>query len=75
MVFDRFFDDRREWLYDQNLDALRLIRSTTAYRLELSAATTLADGQAVELRTDIGPMKASTARQYGAVVTEARLAE
>jgi alginate production protein len=38
------FDDRREWLYDQNLDALRLIRSTTAYRLELSAATTLSDG-------------------------------
>jgi len=38
------FDDKREWLYDQNLDAVRLIRSSPAYRLELSAATTLSDG-------------------------------
>lgn len=38
------FEDKREWLYDQNLDAVRLIRSTPGYRLELSAATTLSDG-------------------------------
>jgi predicted Zn-dependent protease len=34
---------------------------------------TLSAGQAVQLRTDIGPMSAKTARGYGAVVTEARL--
>ncbi len=38
------FDDRREWLYDQNLDAARLIWRGEAARLELSASTRLADG-------------------------------
>lgn len=38
------FEDKREWLYDQNLDAVRLVRSTPDYRLELAAATTLSDG-------------------------------
>lgn len=40
------FEDKREWLYDQNLDAVRLVRSTPDYRLELAAATTLSDGSA-----------------------------
>lgn len=38
------FDDRREWLYDQNLDALRAIRSTPDWRLELSLSTIVSDG-------------------------------
>lgn len=31
------FDEKREWLYDQELDGLRLIRSAASWRLELSA--------------------------------------
>ncbi len=31
------FDEKREWLYDQELDGLRLIRSAADWRLELSA--------------------------------------
>ena len=38
------FEERREWLYDQNMDAVRLIRSAPDWRLELSASTTLSDG-------------------------------
>jgi alginate production protein len=38
------FDEKREWLYDENLDALRVIRSAPAWRLELSAATKFTDG-------------------------------
>ncbi len=38
------FDERREWIYDQNLDAVRVIKNWTRARLELSASTTLADG-------------------------------
>ena len=38
------FDERREWLYDQNLDALRAIRSTPDWRLELSLSTIVSDG-------------------------------
>ena len=38
------FDDPREWLYDQNLDALRLMRQTQHLHLELSLSTTLDDG-------------------------------
>lgn len=36
------FDDPREWIYDQNLDALRLRYEGTDLRVELSASTSLA---------------------------------
>ena len=38
------FDDSREWLYDQNLDALRLFRDAGPLHLEMSVSTTLSDG-------------------------------
>ena len=38
------FDDQREWLYDQNLDALRLIIDRPDWKLDLSASTTLSEG-------------------------------
>ena len=37
------FDERREWLYDQNLDALRLVRSSPELRAELSVSSSLSD--------------------------------
>ncbi len=42
------FEDQREWLYDRKLDALRLIRSTPDYRLELSASTNLSDASPLD---------------------------
>jgi len=38
------FDERREWLYDQNLDALRLVWSNSSLKAELSMSTTLSSG-------------------------------
>ena len=38
------FDDRREWIYDQNLDALRLVFQRPSWQLDLSVSTTLANG-------------------------------
>ncbi|HED64662.1 MAG TPA: hypothetical protein ENJ09_03800 [Planctomycetes bacterium] len=38
------FDEAREWIYDQNLDALRVVRERPGSRLELSLSTTLSDG-------------------------------
>lgn len=38
------FDDRREWLYDQNLDGLRAFWRAYGYMAELSVTTTLSDG-------------------------------
>lgn len=38
------FDERREWLYDQNLDAVRVIYTRPAFRVELSASTRLSSG-------------------------------
>ncbi len=38
------FDDEREWIYDQNLDALRLLWRGERVRFELSASTTAFDG-------------------------------
>jgi hypothetical protein len=35
------FDDQREWIYDENLDALRLMWLRPDWRLELAAATKL----------------------------------
>lgn len=39
------FDDRREWIYDQNLDGLRVYWSIGSWLAELSATTTLSDGK------------------------------
>ncbi len=38
------FDDPREWIYDQNLDALRLTWIRPDWRMDVSASTTLTDG-------------------------------
>ncbi len=38
------FDDPREWIYDQNLDALRVFWGLGGAVLELSASTTLSEG-------------------------------
>jgi hypothetical protein len=38
------FDEPREWLYDENLDAVRAIWQGRGLRLELSASTVLTDG-------------------------------
>lgn len=38
------FDDRREWLYDENLDGLRVIQRYRPVRIELSVSTQLSDG-------------------------------
>lgn len=38
------FDEYREWLYDQNLDAVRLILEPVGLRLELSLSTRLTNG-------------------------------
>ena len=46
------FDETREWLYDRNLDALRLILSKDRLRLELSASTVLTDGHDRDEETD-----------------------
>ncbi len=45
------FDDLREWLYDQNLDALRMAWIRPALRLDLSASTTLTDGSEFDQET------------------------
>jgi len=39
------FDDRREWIYDQNLDGLRIYWTIAGWLAELSATTTLSDGK------------------------------
>ena len=39
------FDDRREWIYDQNLDGLRVYWTVAGWLAELSATTTLSDGK------------------------------
>jgi len=39
------FDDRREWLYDQNLDGIRVYWTVGGWLAELSATTTLSDGK------------------------------
>lgn len=38
------FDDRREWLYDQNLDGLRVFWNVSGWLAELSLTTTFSDG-------------------------------
>jgi len=39
------FDDRREWIYDQNLDGVRVYWTVAGWMAELSATTTLSDGK------------------------------
>jgi alginate production protein len=46
------FDDRREWLYDQNLDAVRVVWSRGSFRAELSASTTLSDGSDLDRHSE-----------------------
>ena len=43
------FDEQREWLYDQNLDGLRLVFAGEAAQLELSASTSLSDARQRDL--------------------------
>jgi alginate production protein len=38
------FDDRREWIYDQNLDGLRLFKGTERMRYEFSVSSTFGAG-------------------------------
>lgn len=42
------FDDPREWIYDQNLDALRVFGQVGGALLEVSASTVLAGGNDLE---------------------------
>lgn len=42
------FDDEREWLYDQNLDGLRLFQFNRYFVTELSVSTTLSDGSPLD---------------------------
>lgn len=46
------FDEQREWLYDENLDGLRLILRRFAWRFELAYASILFDGDEIEESTD-----------------------
>ena len=46
------FDDRREWLYDQNLDGLRVYWTVAGWLAELSATTTLSDGKLRDKNTN-----------------------
>ena len=46
------FDDRREWVYDQNLDGLRVYWTVAGWLAELSATTTLSDGKLRDENTD-----------------------
>ncbi len=46
-----YYDDR-EWLWDQNLDAVRLLVHPGAWRFELAATTTLSQGSPREEETD-----------------------
>jgi predicted Zn-dependent protease len=47
------------------------LREQASYRLQRK----LASGRVVQLKTELGPMNVGTARRYGAVVSQARLAE
>jgi len=46
------FDDQREWVYDENLDAVRLAWSTPRFRAELSASTLVEGGSTRNENTD-----------------------
>lgn len=46
------FDDRREWLYDQNLDGVRAYWRVAGWLAELSATTTLSEGKLKDENTN-----------------------
>lgn len=46
------FDDRREWLYDQNLDGLRVYWTLAGWLAEVSATTVYSDGKLRDENTD-----------------------
>lgn len=46
------FDDPREWVYDQNLDALRLSWIKPEWRFDVAAATTFFDGSERDEESD-----------------------
>ena len=46
------FDEPREWIHDENLDALRLLWRGPGLRFELSASTVLSDGSPREREYD-----------------------
>ena len=46
------FDDRREWIYDQNLDGLRAYWGVAGMVAEFAATTTLSDGDLWDENTD-----------------------
>ena len=46
------FDERREWLWDQNMDAVRLIWSQPGLRAELSASTNFTDASSDDQNTE-----------------------
>jgi len=46
------FDDRREWLYDQNLDGIRVYWNIASWLAELSVTTTLSDGKPSDENTN-----------------------
>jgi alginate production protein len=46
------FDERREWVYDQNLDGVRAFWSFSGLVAEFSATTTLSDGDLRDENTD-----------------------
>lgn len=43
------FDDRREWIYDQNLDAVRMLGLTGRVRVDLAVSTSLSDANVRDL--------------------------
>jgi len=47
------FDDLREWIYDENLDALRFTWLRPGWRLDLSASTTINGGRRNEESTNL----------------------
>lgn len=69
------FDESREWLYDANLDALRLRWRGDDMHLELSASTVISDGNDAEEATDNFIAYLSSAdedRHWGAYVIDRR---
>ena len=63
------FDDRREWLYDQNLDGLRFYWKLGSWLAELSATTTLSEGKLWDENTNnFVAYLSDTGRRFAAYV-------
>lgn len=60
------YQDPREWLWDQNLDAARLVWHPGDWKLELAAATTLENGSPREEHTErwIAYLSRGTGKRY-----------